>query len=89
MEKLAAPQELEALLAEVPYLRSLASSLLEGEEDDLVQQTYLQAMQEKRASRVESPLSWLRWILRNLASNTRWGRDSSRVRGRAHITTDS
>lgn len=50
MERPAAPQDLEALLAEEPYLRSLASSLLEGESDDLVRQTDLQVAAPFRTS---------------------------------------
>jgi RNA polymerase sigma-70 factor (ECF subfamily) len=64
--------DLQRLLAEEPFVRSLAKSLVCGDADDVVQQTYLQALQQ-RGGPVGRPRSWLARIVRNVAANLRRG----------------
>ena len=64
------PTELQQLLAEAPFVRSLARQLLADEPDDAVQQAYLQAIQQ-RAARLSRPRSWLARVVRNLVADQR------------------
>ena len=50
--------DLDALLLEEPYVRALARALCAGHEDEIVQQTWLQAC-EHRGKPVEKPRAWL------------------------------
>lgn len=47
--------ELERLLAEEPFVRALARSLVSGEADDVVQQTWLRALERRPASAILQP----------------------------------
>ena len=71
--------DLLRLIAEEPFVRSLARDLMADEADEVVQQAYLQALQ-KHPSVLRSPRQWLARIARNVAANLR--RD--RHRRRAH-----
>jgi RNA polymerase sigma-70 factor (ECF subfamily) len=62
--------DLQRLLAEEPFVRALAQSLVAGEADDIVQQAYLRAI-EARPAAVREPRSWLARIVRNLAADER------------------
>ena len=64
------PDDLQRLLAEEPFVRALAHSLVADEADDVVQQAFLRAL-EHRAGGVASPRSWLARIVRNLAVDLR------------------
>lgn len=57
---------LERLLAEEPFIRSLARQLVAGDADDIVQQAYLQAI-ECGPDTLDRPRSWLARVVRNLA----------------------
>ena len=63
--------DLQRLLAEEPFVRSLARNLV-ADPDDVVQQTWLQALQQG-GRRIEQPRSWLRRIVYNVAANLRRG----------------
>jgi RNA polymerase sigma factor (sigma-70 family) len=60
----------EQLLLEEPFLRSLARTLLAEEADEVVQQTWLQALGHRGAPVLE-PRLWLARIARNVAHNLR------------------
>lgn len=60
--------DLEALLREEPYVRALARVLAAGHEDEIVQQTWLQAC-EHRGRPVDKPRAWLGTIVRNVTRN--------------------
>lgn len=62
--------DLQRLLAEEPFVRALARSLVKGEADDVVQQAYLLALQQ-RPSVLQRPRAWLASIVRNLAADQR------------------
>src|SRR5262245_29941550 len=62
--------DVKRLLAEEPFVRALARSLVAGEADDVVQQAYLQALQQ-RPSMLARPREWLARIVRNLAADQR------------------
>ncbi len=68
MTDLRVPRDLERLLAEEPFVRSLARQLLVDEEDEIVQQTYLQALKHRDGT-VRSPRRWLARIARNVVRN--------------------
>lgn len=59
------PNDLQRLLAEEPFVRALAHSLVADEADDIVQQAFLQALQQQPAD-LQQPRSWLARIVRNL-----------------------
>jgi len=59
---------LERLLDEAPHVRLLARSLLAEDADEVVQQTWLQAVQHGGAG-VQQPRPWLSRIVRNVARN--------------------
>ncbi|HEX5053289.1 MAG TPA: sigma-70 family RNA polymerase sigma factor [Planctomycetota bacterium] len=66
-----APSEaLNRLLAEEPFVRQLAHSLLDEEADDAIQQMWLQAVRDGGHG-VAKPRSWLARILFNVANNLR------------------
>lgn len=60
--------QLDRLVAEEPFVRTLAQSLLAGEADEVVQQTYLRALRHSGED-IEQPRSWLATVVRNVASN--------------------
>ena len=62
--------DLQRLLAEEPFVRDLARQLVAGEADEVVQRTWLRAVQQGGAG-VEQPRHWLARILRNVAANLR------------------
>lgn len=64
---------LERLLDEAPHVRLLARSLLAEEADEVVQQTWLHAI-EHGGEGVGKPRSWLSRIVRNVAANMHRGR---------------
>ncbi|MEZ5963633.1 MAG: sigma-70 family RNA polymerase sigma factor [Planctomycetota bacterium] len=64
------PDDLQRLLAEAPFVRALAQSLVAGDADDLVQQAWLRALRSKSAT-LQQPRRWLARILRNLAHDRR------------------
>jgi len=71
--------ELEDLLREEPYVRALARVLCASNEDEIVQQTWLQACAQ-RPTRIKQPRAWLGRIVRNVAKNLlrREGRNRQR-----------
>ncbi len=76
---------LQRLMDEAPYVRLLARQLLAEEADDVVQQTWLQAIQHG-GDRVESPRAWLARIVRNVATSVHRGR--ARQRRQQHSSGD-
>ena len=79
--------DLEHLLAEEGFVRSLARSLLfdEHQVDDVVQQTWLQALRRPPAT-AASPRGWLAQVVRSQASNVR--RSEQRRRDREQAVVD-
>jgi RNA polymerase sigma factor (sigma-70 family) len=69
MSQLPADQ-MERLLAEEPFVRELARHLVAVDADDVVQQTWLRALQS-RSGPVERPRHWLARVVRNVAANLR------------------
>src|SRR5262245_20245469 len=67
------PGDLQRLLAEEPFVRLLATTLLTEEADDVVQQTWLQAVRAG-GGEVAEPRSWLARIAHNVAHNLRRAR---------------
>jgi len=69
---MAAPREpdLQRLLAEESFVRALARELLVDDPDEVVQQTYLNAVRHG-GENVTTPRSWLARVARNVASNLR------------------
>lgn len=57
--------DLQALLAEEPFVRTLAQALAAGDADDVVQQTWLLALQH--GGGLDRPRSWLVRIAHNVA----------------------
>ncbi|HEU4420839.1 MAG TPA: sigma-70 family RNA polymerase sigma factor, partial [Planctomycetota bacterium] len=72
-------RDLSRLLAEESFVRELARQLVAGDADEVVQQTWLRAVQ-KGGHGVEQPRHWLARVLRNVAANLR--RDDRRRTGR-------
>jgi RNA polymerase sigma factor (sigma-70 family) len=66
------PDDLERLLAEAPFVRDLARQLVVDDPDEVVQETWLRALEQRRRG-VDRPRSWLARIVRNIASNRRRG----------------
>ena len=60
--------QLDRLIAEEPFVRTLAQALLAGEADEVVQQTYMRALRHSGED-IEQPRSWLATVVRNVASN--------------------
>lgn len=61
-------RDLQRLLDEEPFVRDLARQLVAGEADEVVQRTWLRAVQQGGAG-VEKPRHWLARILRNVVAN--------------------
>ena len=78
--------DLEHLLAEESFVRSLARSLLfdEHQVDDVVQQTWLQALRRPPVT-TASPRGWLAQVVRSQASNLRRGEKRRRDREQAVV----
>jgi RNA polymerase sigma factor (sigma-70 family) len=72
------PASLQRLMDEAPFVRLLARSLLAEETDEVVQQTWLRALQHG-GEHVEAPRAWLGQIVRNVARNLRRDRRRQRV----------
>ncbi|HZN37865.1 MAG TPA: sigma-70 family RNA polymerase sigma factor [Planctomycetota bacterium] len=66
----ALPDDLKLLLAEEPFVRRLARQLVADEADDVVQQTWLRALQA-RGGPIERPRHWLARVLRNVVADRR------------------
>ena len=62
--------EVENLLQQEPFVRSLARTLMADDDDDIVQQTFVQALTRGTGS-VRDPRSWLARIVHNVVSNSR------------------
>ncbi|HLQ39299.1 MAG TPA: sigma-70 family RNA polymerase sigma factor, partial [Planctomycetota bacterium] len=62
--------DLQRLLAEEPFVRLLARSLVADEADDVVQQAFLQALEHRPGSLVQ-PRWWLARVVRNLVADHR------------------
>lgn len=60
------PSDLQRLLAEEPFVRALARSLVADEADDVVQQAWVRALEQRRET-VRDLRSWLARLVRNLA----------------------
>jgi len=78
--------DLDALLREEPYVRALARVLCAGHEDEIVQQTWLQACAH-RGKPVEKPRAWLGTIVRNVTKNVL--RRETRQRSREQLAATS
>ncbi|MFY9341100.1 MAG: sigma-70 family RNA polymerase sigma factor [Planctomycetota bacterium] len=65
-----AERDLQRLLAEEPFVRDLARQLVASDADEVVQRTWLHAVQQGGAG-VGRPRHWLARILRTVASNLR------------------
>jgi RNA polymerase sigma factor (sigma-70 family) len=76
------PFDVQRLLAEEPFVRALARALVGGDAEDVVQQTWLRALQGG-GEPVRSPRSWLARIVHNVAANDRRGARRRRERERA------
>jgi len=81
------PDDLQRLLAEEPFVRALAHSLVADEADDVVQQAFLRAL-EHRPGDLAQPRSWLARIVRNLAIDHRRRRARRDDRHRAAAAQD-
>jgi RNA polymerase sigma factor (sigma-70 family) len=68
------PDSLQRLLDEAPFVRLLARDLLASEQDEVVQQTWLQAVRHGGAG-IDVPRSWLARIVQRVANNLRRRRD--------------
>ena len=75
-------RDLQRLLDEEPFVRDLARQLVAGEADEVVQRTWLRAVQQGGAG-VEKPRHWLARILRNVVANLRRDRRRRTARERA------
>ena len=64
--------DIQRLLAEEPFVRALAQHLVVDDADEVVQQTYLRALQHD-GNGVHEPRNWLARIVRNVAANLRRG----------------
>jgi RNA polymerase sigma-70 factor (ECF subfamily) len=64
---------LQRLMDEAPFVRLLARTLLAEDADEVVQQTWLRAI-EHGGNDVKAPRAWLGQIVRNVAMNLRRGR---------------
>jgi RNA polymerase sigma factor (sigma-70 family) len=62
--------EVESLLQQEPFVRSLARTLVADDADDIVQQTFVQALTRGTES-VRDHRSWLARIVHNVVSNSR------------------
>ena len=80
-------RDLQALLREEPYVRALARLLCDGHADEIVQQTWLQAI-EHGGGPIEHPRPWLGRIVRNVVHNFRRGERRRRSREHAAARPD-
>lgn len=71
------PDSLQRLLDEAPFVRLLARELLADEQDEVVQQTWLQAVRHGGVG-IDAPRSWLARIVQRVANNLRRRRDRRR-----------
>src|SRR5688572_24185172 len=76
------PEDLQRLIAEEPFVRALAHSLVAGDADDVVQQAYLQALAHRSAA-LEHPRAWLAHTVRNLVADLRRRAQRREARDRA------
>lgn len=79
--------DLQRLLDEEPFVRDLARQLVAGEADEVVQRTWLRAVQQGGAG-VDKPRHWLARILRNVVANLRRDHRRRTTRERAAAATD-
>ncbi len=79
--------DLQRLLDEEPFVRDLARQLVAGEADEVVQRTWLRAVQQGGAG-VDKPRHWLARILRNVVANLRRDHRRRTTRERAAAVTD-
>src|SRR5262245_16316286 len=75
-------RDLQRLLVEEPFVRTLARQLVVGDADEVVQQTWLRALQQGSRD-IERPRHWLSRIVRNVAANLRRGDRRRRDRQQA------
>jgi RNA polymerase sigma factor (sigma-70 family) len=75
------PKDLEQLLAWEPFVRGLARALVADDADEVVQQTWLQALDSRGT--VREPRSWLARVVHNAARNLRRSRRRQQQRERA------
>jgi len=80
-------RDLQRLLDEEPFVRDLARQLVAGEADEVVQRTWLRAVQQGGAG-VEQPRHWLARILRNVVANLRRDHRRRAARERAAASPD-
>ena len=74
------PDDLQRLLAEAPFVRALARSLVADEADDVAQQAYLQALGSPAVP--SRPRAWLSRIVQHLAVDLRRRRARRQLRER-------
>lgn len=74
--------DLQRLLAEEPFVRGLARQLVVEDPDEVVQQTFLQAIRQGGRD-IERPRNWLARIVRNVANNLRRDRHRRAAHQRA------
>src|SRR5262245_58369670 len=74
-------RDLSRLLAEESFVRGLARQPCAGDADEVVQRTWLRAIQQGGRG-VEKPRHWLARVMRNVAANLR--RDARRRSNREH-----
>ena len=78
---------LQRLMDEAPFVRLLARTLLAEDADEVVQQTWLRAIQHG-GDDVKAPRAWLGQIVRNVAMNLRRGRSRQHRHESAARATD-
>ena len=78
-----APDDLQRLLAEEPFVRTLAARLVAEEADDLVQQAWVRALEQEPRG-VAEPRRWLARVVRNLVSDR--GRRRARLKARERMS---
>lgn len=78
---------LQRLMDEAPFVRLLARTLLAEDADEVVQQTWLRAIQHG-GDAVETPRAWLGQIVRNVARNLRRDRRRQHQHEAAVAATD-
>ena len=79
----------ESLLAYEPFVYAVARGLLssEAEADDVVQETWVRALRQRRGS-VAAPKSWLARVVRNLVKDRRRRDTHRRARDEAVARTE-
>jgi len=81
------PDDLQRLLAEEPFVRALAHSLVADEADDVVQQAFLRAL-ERRPAELVQPRGWLARVVRNLVADRRRALERADARHRTATFSD-